>query len=37
MMGWNTLVVWECELNLKNRQKLSEQIMEFLQAENPAS
>ena len=36
-MGWNVLVVWECELQLKKRHSLSERILTFLQTATPAS
>lgn len=34
VMGWNILVVWECELKMENCETLRERIMDFLKAEN---
>lgn len=32
-MGWKVLVIWECQLKLKNREAVDQQIMTFLRAE----
>ncbi len=32
-LGWNPLIVWECELKAKNREALIEKITSFLEEE----